>query len=109
QMREHRPSWVRTLPLLTGVGAMLLATSDMENGILPVEVASLLFVLSFAVICVGIVLIGPWLTYHGARLVSRFASTAESVIASSRIRATPASTFRSVSGLVVAVFMVSVF
>src|SRR5690606_17677833 len=41
--------------------------------------------------------------------LARFARSAESVIASSRILATPAATFRSVGGLVVAVFLMSVF
>jgi hypothetical protein len=109
QLREDRPSWLRVLPLVAGVGVMLLATTSLQTGLLAGAVAGMALTLGFTVTCAGIVIIGPWLTYHLSRLVSRFARSAESVIASSRILATPAATFRSVGGLVVAVFLVSVF
>ena len=44
-----------------------------------------------------------------SRVGLRYAGRAAAVIASSRIQRTPVATFRSVSGLVVAVFVVSVF
>jgi hypothetical protein len=109
QLREERPSWLRAVPLVAGLGAMYLAITSAESGLLSWGVINFLLIIGFAAVCFGIVIIGPWLTYQGARLVSRFAGTAESVIASSRILATPAATFRSVGGLVVAVFLVSVF
>lgn len=111
QMREGQPSWRRMLPLPAGLGLLFWSTSGFQllarlglNALAPV-----LIIFGFVLVSFGIVIIGPWLTWLGARLVARFARSAESVIASSRIRATPAATFRSVSGLVVAVFMVSVF
>ena len=60
-------------------------------------------------ILVGIVVIGPWLTRLASRVGLRRARSAAGVIAASRIHKTPVATFRSVSGLVIAVFVVSVF
>ncbi|HEX2280438.1 MAG TPA: ABC transporter permease, partial [Thermomicrobiales bacterium] len=109
QLREGRPTWLRVLPLMAGTGTMLLATTAVETGLLPSGVVGPLLILGFVTICLGIVIIGPWATYQFSRLVSRAARSAEAVIACSRILATPAATFRSVGGLVVAVFLVSVF
>ena len=53
--------------------------------------------------------IGPWLTRIVSTIGLHRARRASTVIAASRIRSTPVATFRSVSGLVIAVFMVSVF
>lgn len=109
QLREGRPSWLRVLPLLVGIGTMLLATLSIDHTFLPAGLVGPLLILGFTVICLGLVVIGPWVTYQVSRLVSRAARSAEAVIACSRILATPAATFRSVGGLVVAVFLVSVF
>jgi ABC-type antimicrobial peptide transport system permease subunit len=63
----------------------------------------------FMLILAGLVVIGPWLTLLASRIGLRRARSASAVIAASRIGRTPVATFRSVSGLVIAVFVVSVF
>jgi len=63
----------------------------------------------FALTSVGIVTIGPWMTRMASTVGLHWARSAPTVIAASRIRRTPVAVFRSVSGLVIAVFMVSVF
>ena len=68
-----------------------------------------LLIVGFLLILVGIVVIGPWLTRLVSRIGLRQARSASAVIAASRIQQTPVATFRSVSGLVIAVFVVSVF
>jgi hypothetical protein len=54
-------------------------------------------------------LVGPLLTFSLSRVLGRFSNSAAALIASRRMNATPGATFRSVSGLVVAVFVVTVF
>src|SRR5690606_7804204 len=63
----------------------------------------------YAAITLGLVLVGPLLTAWAGALAARRAGSAASLIAANRIARHPASLFRSVSGLVVAVFMVTLF
>lgn len=108
-LRESPPSFLRCVPLLAGLSMIVTATlivranSTGGNGIL------VLFVGGFILLLAGIVLIGPFLTLLLSRLLSRFSRSAATLIASRRISAIPSATFRSVSGLVVAVFIVTVF
>jgi hypothetical protein len=107
--REAPPPLFRCTPLLAGIAMIVAATLMVRshdaggNGIL------LLFIGGFLLLLAGIVLIGPVLTYWLSRLLNRFSSSAATLIASRRISSTPSATFRSVSGLVVAVFVVTVF
>lgn len=105
-MQERTPRWWRALPLASGLAGMVLAASISKAGSVWV---SLLLIAGFALTSFGIVLIGPWLTRLTSSLGLRSARSAAAVIAASRIRQTPVATFRSVSGLVIAVFMVSAF
>ena len=68
-----------------------------------------LLMAGFLMALVGIVVIGPWLTRAVSYVGARYGGNAATVIASGRIQRTPVATFRSVSGLVIAVFVVSVF
>lgn len=107
---EPTPRPRRALPLVAGLVSMTAAAV-----LVPVEapwgyvVVQLLLVLGFALTTVGLVVIGPWLTLLASRVGLARASSAAAVIAAGRIRSTPVGTFRAVSGLVVAVFMVSAF
>ncbi|WP_307857161.1 ABC transporter permease [Pseudarthrobacter albicanus] len=108
-MHEKTPTAWRAVPLLAGLACMatgtVLTRIDSDGN----PWTSPLLIGGFALTSVGIVTIGPWLT----RIVSTIglcrARSASTVIAASRIRRTPVAVFRSVSGLVIAVFMVSVF
>lgn len=71
------------------------------------NIAGLTLILGFAMIAFGVVLAGPWLTRTTASAFARFARSASGVVAAGRLRRHPRSTFRSVAGLVVAVFLVS--
>ncbi|MFW7414226.1 FtsX-like permease family protein [Demequina sp. SO4-18] len=73
------------------------------------EVASYTFLLGFAMTAFGIVIAGPWLTGVVSAGFRTVASSAPAVVAAGRLARHPRSTFRSVAGLVVAVFIVSVF
>jgi hypothetical protein len=57
------------------------------------------------VILIGLVVGGPWLTAQAARLFGRFMTGASSLLAARRLADNPKAAFRSVSGLVLAVFL----
>ncbi|MGX5358167.1 FtsX-like permease family protein [Kocuria sp. KH4] len=107
---EPTPRLRRALPLLTGLVAMT-AAAGVARAAWPwaYAVAQPLLILGFALTTAGLVVIGPWLTVLASRIGLARASGAAGVIAAGRIRRTPVATFRAVSGLVVAVFMVSAF
>lgn len=56
-------------------------------------------------ILIGLVVAGPWLTAQAARLSARFMASASSVLAARRLADNPKAAFRSVRGLVLAVFL----
>ncbi|MEU6207580.1 FtsX-like permease family protein [Micromonospora musae] len=62
----------------------------------------------FLLILVGLVLAGPWLTMMGARVLAGRASRPAALIAGRRLADNPQAGFRSVSGLIVALFVTSV-
>ncbi len=108
--RAEKPvtAWRMTTLVL---GVVLFATSafiGMNNSALS-EIASYTFLLGFALTAFGIVIAGPWLTRVVSAGFGSVASSAPSVVAAGRLSQHPRSTFRSVAGLVVAVFIVSVF
>lgn len=107
---ETVPGARRLIPLLVGLAAMTAAAllSRIAND-LSVKLQTPLLLGGFVLVLTGIVVAGPWLTLLVSRTGARRARGAAAVIASNRIQRTPAATFRSVSGLVVAVFVVSVF
>lgn len=109
-VHEKTPTMWRSVPLLAGLAAMITAVVIIR--VLEVHLPWLetpLLIGGFALVLAGIVVIGPWLTRLVSRIGLRQARSAAAVIAASRIQRTPTATFRSVSGLVIAVFVVSVF
>lgn len=63
----------------------------------------------FGVTAFGIVVAGPWLTRVASTVLLRSARTGPTVVAAGRLSRHARATFRSVAGLVVAVFVVSMF
>ncbi len=109
-VHEKRPTAWRTVPLALGLAFMVLAVvliRVLEFRLPWLE--SPLLMAGFLMALVGIVVIGPWLTRAVSYVGARYGGNAATVIASGRIQRTPVATFRSVSGLVIAVFVVSVF
>lgn len=66
-------------------------------------------VAAFAVTAIGVLMIGPILTQSIARFAHRRARSAAGVMAYARIGRHPRQIFRAVSGVVIAVFLVSLF
>jgi hypothetical protein len=61
--------------------------------------------IGFLLIMVGLVLAGPWLTMQAARVLAKRSSGASPLLAARRLGDNPKAAFRSVSGLVLAVFV----
>ncbi len=108
-IQERRPSPWRVLPLMLGLAMMGALFVAVRRGTAGPGIGFALLLGGFAVTTLGVVVAGPWLTYRASEIAARRARTASAVIAGSRVRRHPVATFRAVSGLVVAVFTVTVF
>ena len=64
---------------------------------------------AFAVIILGVVAAGPWITSVVARLLGRLSGRPSVVLASRRLQHNPRAAFRAIGGLTLAVFMSTVF
>lgn len=94
------PSPWALAPLLIGV-ALFIAGLRMTNS---QRIGSATF-LGLIVILIGLVMAGPWLTAQAARLLTRVMAGASPLLAARRIGDSPKAAFRSVRGLVLAVFL----
>jgi hypothetical protein len=96
----------RVLPLLAGLAELgffvLQGTPSSPGG----EVWALLP--GFALIIVGLIIAGPWLTMAAARVMARRTSRPGALIAARRLADDPRAAFRAVSGLVLALFITTV-
>ena len=96
----------RVLPLLAGFAELGFFTVHGK----PTNPSGqdLAFVPGFALIIVGLVLAGPWLTMATARVMARRTSRPGTLIAARRLADDPRAAFRAVSGLVLALFITTV-
>lgn len=58
-------------------------------------------------IIIGLVIAGPWLTMVGARTVARRAQRPSTLLAGKRLADNPSAAFRTISGLIIALFVAS--
>jgi hypothetical protein len=91
----------RVVPLAVGLVVFILplALGDPANPNVAFAATGL------ALIMIGLMVGGTWLTMQAARLLARFSPGASSLLASRRMADNPKVAFRSVSGLVLAVFV----
>ena len=94
------PTAWRIVPLLAGVflfivGLALTTAKSIGGPAFPGLILTL----------IGLVVAGPWLTAQAARLFGRFMTGASSLLAARRLADNPMAAFRSVRGLVLAVFL----
>lgn len=104
---ENPVTWRRVLPIVTGMA--LIVVADLPESLLPDGIVQIVFLGGFLLATIGIVAIGPWLTALAGRAMARLSGSATGIIVANRIAEAPVATFRSVSGLVLAVFMVTIF
>jgi hypothetical protein len=96
----------RVLPLLVGLADLGFVVVHGK----PASPAGQILVLvpGFALIMIGLVIAGPWLTMAGARILARRASRPGALIAARRLADDPRAAFRAVSGLILALFIFTV-
>jgi len=98
------PGAWRVLPLACGLAELAYFIGrrpDSTNGQLTAYLSGFLLIL------IGLVLAGPWLTMFAARTLAGRASRPATLIAARRLADDPRAGFRSVSGLIVALFVTS--
>jgi hypothetical protein len=96
----------RVLPLLAGLANLGFFAVHGEPASNSGQV--LAFTTGFALIMIGLVIAGPWLTMAGATVLARRASRPGTLIAARRLADDPRAAFRAVSGLVLALFIFTV-
>lgn len=94
------PGFGRVVPLLIGIilfvaGLAITSKKSIGGPAYP----------GLIIIMIGLVVGGPWLTAQAARLFSRVMKGASSMLAARRLADNPKAAFRTVSGLVLAVFL----
>ena len=105
-VEARTPSAWRLVPIALGFAALVAVSTFADLIPFPIAVP---LVAAFIVIMIGLLVAGPYLTLGVSGLLARHARSAVGVMAANRIRRSPVPTFRAVSGLVIAVFAVSVF
>jgi hypothetical protein len=96
----------RVLPLLAGLAVLGFFVVHGKPASAGGQV--LAFVPGLALVMVGLVIAGPWLTGAGARVLARRARRPAGLIAARRLADDPRAAFRAVSGLVLALFVFTV-
>ena len=99
------PRIIRIVPLLAGIA--LLAYFDSAGKPKSTGSQILELLVGLALILVGLVLAGPWLTKVGSQLMANRAGRPAGLIAARRLLDNPRAAFRSISGLVLALFVTS--
>ena len=96
----------RVLPLLAGLAVLGFVVVHGQPASPSGQIQ--VFVPGFALIMIGLVIAGPWLTMAGARILARRASRPGPLIAARRLADDPRAAFRAVGGLVLALFIFTV-
>lgn len=103
------PRALRLIPLAVSV-AVLLGTLGMFRSSTVQSTALLAIVgLAFGGIIGGIALAGPWLTALVGRVLHRWPAGASTLLAARRLTDDPRASFGSIAGVIMAVFVASVF
>jgi hypothetical protein len=99
------PRAYRLIPLVLGVAELAFFVGR-RPGTTNGQIAA--FLPGIFVMMIGLVVAGPWLTMAGSRFMASRASRPAALISARRLADNPKAGFRSVSGLVLAVFVTSV-
>ncbi|MCU7826386.1 FtsX-like permease family protein [Kitasatospora sp. DSM 101779] len=98
------PRGWRLVPLAAGIGELAWFVDRRPQ---TTDGQTWAYLSGFVLVMLGLVVAGPWLTMAAARLVARRTSRPASLIAVRRLADDPKAGFRSVSGLVLALFVTS--
>jgi hypothetical protein len=94
------PSFLRLIPLLLGIALFALGVVDSDTH----AIGGGLY-LGLLLIMIGLIIAGPYLTAQAARLLRAIMTGPSALLAARRLADNPKAAFRSVSGLVLAVFL----
>jgi hypothetical protein len=94
------PSAWRIAPLLAGLALLTLGLALTSRQAIGGPVVP-----GLLIIVIGLVVAGPWLTAQAARLFGRITTGASALLAARRLADNPVAAFRSVRGIVLAVFL----
>ena len=98
------PRPIRLIPLVAGFIWLGLFALFGKSGS---SVVVYIYFVGFLLLMVGLICAGPWLMYTGARSMSRRANRPGALLAGRRVSDNPRLAFRSISGLVLALFLAS--
>ncbi|WP_316519887.1 FtsX-like permease family protein [Kitasatospora brasiliensis] len=96
------PGTWRVVPLVAGLAELGYFVGSRPT---TTNAQSLAYLSGFVLVMLGLVIAGPWLTMAAARAVARRTSRPASLIAMRRLADDPRAGFRSVAGLVLALFV----
>ncbi len=94
------------IPLLAGVGELAYFAGAGHPASSSGQIRA--YFMGFLLIMAGLVIAGPWLTMAGSRIMARRTSRPAMLIAGRRLSDNPRAAFRSISGLILALFITSV-
>jgi hypothetical protein len=99
------PRAYRLIPLVAGIGELAYFAGAGHPVTSGGQVRA--YFLGFLLIMAGLVIAGPWLTMAGSRVMARRTSRPAMLIAGRRLADNPRAAFRSISGLILALFITS--
>lgn len=106
RVTPRKPRVYRLIPLLAGVGELAyFVAAGRPNGT-GGQIGA--YFLGCLLLMVGLVVAGPWLTLVGSKLMVRRTSRPSVLLAARRLGDNPRGAFRSISGLILALFITSV-
>ena len=97
------PRAYRVIPLLAGIGELGYFAGVGHPASSSAQVRA--YFLGFLLIMAGLVIAGPWLTMAGSRVMGRRTGRPAMLIAGRRLSDNPRAAFRSISGLILALFI----
>ena len=106
RVTPRAPRAYRLIPLLAGIAELAVVVAIGRPGSTASQVEA--YIPGFFLIMAGLIIAGPWLTMAGARIMARRTSRPATLIAARRLADNPQAAFRSISGLILALFATSV-
>ncbi|MGH8996403.1 MAG: FtsX-like permease family protein [Acidimicrobiales bacterium] len=100
------PRVTRLMPLVAGIAVLSYFVAAGHPASAGGQIYG--YFLGILLVMVGLVTSGPWFTMAGARLAARRTGRASVLVAGRRLSDNPRAAFRSISGLILALFVTSV-
>jgi hypothetical protein len=97
------PRWWRVIPLAAGIAELGFFVVHGPPATISGQARA--YTIGGALLIIGLVTAGPWLTMAGARALARRTSSPSGLIAARRLADDPRGAFRAISGLVLALFI----